>query len=210
MKYSAPLYLASQSRMRRELLKLTKIPFSLIEQDADESSINWQEDPVKLAGALALLKMEHAIVPPTNCYVITADTICVDVHGTIHGKPKDNEDAIKMLKLWREGCTVLTGFCIDKKTTTGETEQRIEKVVSTHIDFSIPDRWLETYLQETPSLSCAGAMAIEDYGFQFVKSINGSYSNITGLPMYEVREALSKLGFFEFSTQAEDSLTYKT
>lgn len=203
MNYTEPLYLASQSRMRRELLTLAKIPFTIIEQDADEASINWQEDPFKLVAALALLKMNHAAIPLSqiNCYVLTADTVCVDIHGAIHGKPKDTEDALRMLKLWREGCTVLTGFCLDKKiyTTSWETVQRIEKVVSTYIDFSIPDEWLHSYLKETPSLTCAGAMAIEEYGFQFVKSITGSYSNIIGLPMYELRKALHSLDFFSNS-----------
>ncbi len=205
MKYSAPLYLASQSRTRRELLKQEKIPFSVIDQDADESSIDWEQDPNQLVSILARLKMDHALIPSATsegaaCYVITADTVCIDVHGKIHGKPKDHEDAIKMLKLWRKGCTVMSGFCIDKKvfTTKWKTEQRKEGVVSTHIDLSIPDQWLDIYLEETLSMSCAGAMAIEDYGFQFVKSITGSYSNILGLPMYEVRLALEDLGFFVY------------
>ena len=191
--------------MRRELLTQAKIPFSLIEQDADESSIDWEQDPDTLVGILSRLKMDHALIPPVTsknkeCYVITADTICIDVHGKVHGKPKDHEDAIKMLKLWREGSTVLTGFCIDKKvfTTKWETEERKEGVVSTSIDLSIPDEWLDIYLKETPSMSCAGAMAIEEYGFQFVKSITGSYSNIMGLPMYEMRLALEDLGFFVY------------
>ena len=202
MNYSAPLYLASQSRSRRELLKQANIPFILIDQDADESSIDWQQDPATLVATLARLKMDHAQVPSgTSCYVISADTVCVDVHGTIHGKPKDHDDAIRMLKLWREGCTVLTGFCIDKKvyTTSWETEERKEQAVSTYIDLCIPDQWLETYIKETLSMSCAGAMAIEDHGVQFVKSVNGSYSNIIGLPMYETRVALEELGFFEYT-----------
>jgi septum formation protein len=205
MKYSAaPLYLASGSRMRRELLRQAKIPFSLIQQNADEDSINWQQEPTELVKILSRLKMDHAIIPNgTECYVITADTICIDIHGAIHGKPKDYKDAITMLKLWREGSTVITGFCIDKKayTATGswKTIDRQEGVVSTSIDFSIPDEWLDIYLKETPSMSCAGAMAIEEYGFQFVKSINGSYSNIIGLPMYEVRLALESLGFFVYT-----------
>ncbi len=186
--------------MRKELLTQAKLPFCHIEQHADESSIDWQQDPKQLVGILSRLKMDHAIIPQTSgtCYVLTADTICVDVQGGIHGKPKDHDDAVKMLKLWRQGSTVVSGFCIDKKvyTDTWRIEDRKEGVVSTYLDLSIPDNCLEIYLKETPSMSCAGAMAIEEYGFQFVKTINGSYSNILGLPMFEVRQALDELGFF--------------
>ncbi len=203
MKYNAPLYLASQSRMRRVLLKQACIPFSLLEQSADEADCDWNEEPLIVASSIARYKMDHVILPTDghDCYVITADTICVDSKGAIHGKPVDHADAIKMLKLWREGALVITGFCIDKKSYTNSTwytTERIEEVVTTEIDFSIPDEWLKEYLKRTSFMDCSGAMTEEDYGFQFVKSIHGSYSNIIGLPLFEVRKALMAMDFFVF------------
>lgn len=57
--------------------------------------------------------------------------------------------------------------------------------------------WLEHFLAAEPNLvSFAGALAVDGYASQFVKSINGSYTAILGLPLYEVREALEQLGFF--------------
>lgn len=203
MKYTAPLYLASQSRMRHMLLQQARIPFTVLEQSADESICDWNQEPKKVACSIARSKMEHALLPKTpsstTCFVLTADTICVDSTGTIHGKPSTDEEAIHMLTLWRQGSVVVTGFCLDKKEwrgTSWKTLQRIEHAVTSTIEFSVPDEWLSEYLTYTPSKDCAGAMAIEEYGFQFVKSITGSYSNIIGLPLFEVREALMTLGFF--------------
>ena len=200
MNYSAPLYLASSSRSRKELLELAQIPFSLAVQSADESLYNWKQNPEDLVITLARAKMDAVVMPEiSDCFILTADTICVDLKGTIHGKPENHDDAIRMLTLWKQGSWVLTGFCLErrhKKEMSWTTIAKTEGVVTTKIEFSVPDEFLEEYLRKTPSFECAGAMAIEGYGFQFVQSIQGSYSNIIGLPMYEVREALNTLGFF--------------
>ena len=60
----------------------------------------------------------------------------------------------------------------------------------------MPDNWIDIYLEKTPYLDVSGGMAIEKYGNQFLKTVQGSYSTIIGLPLFEVREALEKLGFF--------------
>ena len=107
-----------------------------------------------------------------------------------------------MIRRWADGSIVHTGFCIDKKVLKKgiwTTEERIEQVVTTQIEFVIPDEWLDEYLKQTPSLDCAGAMAIEEYGFQFVRAIYGSYTNIVGLPLFEVRQALTQMNFFIFN-----------
>ncbi len=213
MRTTAPLYLASQSRSRRLLLAQSRIPFTVIHQAADEKSCSWQVPFQELVMALARMKMEQAVIPADHlnqasleakhqeeiCYVLTADTLCVDSDGTVHGKPTDWNDAKKMLLTWRSGCTVATAFCLDKKMYNDGhwyTKERIERCVISKISFDIPDDWITDYLEQTPSLSVAGAMAIEEYGALFVQSIEGSYTNILGLPLYELRQSLSKLGFF--------------
>ena len=213
MRTTAPLYLASQSRTRRLLLVQSRIPFIVINQTADESAVNWKMPVAELAMQLARSKMEHAAMPQDllnqhtvneesesqSCFVVTADTVCIDSDGIAHGKPLNWEDAKQMLIKWRSGCTVLTAFCLDKKIYSAgqwHTKERIERTVTTRIKFDIPEEWLNDYLDNTPSLSVAGGMAIEEYGALFTQSIEGSYSNILGLPLFELREALSKLGFF--------------
>ena len=203
---TAPLYLASQSRMRKQLLEQAQIPFTVIEQSADETACDWSQPFTAVVASIARSKMEHASVPVggTHCYVLTADTLCIDRQGKLHGKPESLEDARAMLRLWRAGCLVATGFCLDKKEYvqgTWRTEKRIEQSAVTKIDFSVPDEWFDDYLTKTPSLNVAGGMAIEEFGFQFVRNIEGSYTNIIGLPLFELREALTELGFFN-SVQA--------
>jgi septum formation protein len=203
MHFTYPLYLASQSSTRQQLLKEARIPFALLPQNANENIDYADSTPQQVVASLVLLKMGHVSLPQlqdgTTILVLTADTLCLDSAGNLHGKPKDYDEAHEMLKLWRNGCTVLTGFCLDKKkfqSNSWHTINRIEQQVSSTIDFHIEDAWLSDYLKYSAALSAAGAMTIEGYGFQFVKSIEGSYSNILGLPLYEVRQALKVLGFY--------------
>jgi septum formation protein len=200
MYITAPLYLASQSQMRKQLLLQSHIPFTVLEQTADETACDWNQPCTDVVLSIARSKMDHVSLPlGTHCYVLTADTLCMDVQGHLQGKPENEEAARAMLTLWQAGCLVVTGFCLDKKEFkqgTWQTERRIEQAVVSKIDFSVPARWVDEYLRETPTLSVAGGMKIEDFGFQFVRTIEGSYSNILGLPLFEVREALTELGFF--------------
>lgn len=218
MHTTAPLYLASQSRSRRLLLVQSRIPFIVINQTANEETYNAKLPFHEIVMHIARAKMEHAVIPQDHlnqsslqkatqhtyeksdeCFVLTADTLCADNDGVIYGKPVDWEDAKRMLLQWRSGCTVATAFCLDKKMYSDgqwHTKERIERCVTTRISFDIPDEWIDDYLEQTPSLTVAGAMAIEEYGALFVHSIEGSYTNIVGLPLFELRQALSKLGFF--------------
>lgn len=204
MNYRAPLYLASQSPMRKTLLEQAQIPFQIVPQSADEMACDWNQEPSNVARSIARFKMDHvelpSDIPSSACFVLTADTICVDREGQVYGKPKDHADAIRMLTQWREESHVITAFCLDKKRYidgTWLTQERAEQSVHATVIFSVPDRWLSTYLTLTPSMQCAGGMEIEGYGSLFVKSIHGSYSTILGLPLFELREALTTLGFFE-------------
>ena len=204
MTYSAPLYLASRSVMRRELLTHAQIPFSVIDNAFDESLSDWTADPLKVASSIARQKMENLSSLPAiqSCYVITADTICIDSQGTIFGKPKNRTDAVSMLTSLRNGATTLTGFCIDKKSFIDNswfTDERLEQIVTTKVVFDVPDIWLNEYIAKSLAMDCAGALMIES-ATQFVKTINGSYTNIMGLPLCEVRQALTIMGFFVFDT----------
>lgn len=178
----------------------SKMDHAVMPQDhLNQASLERADANIK--GESILQSTAHSSSTPKEdtCFVLTADTLCVDNDGTLYGKPTDWDDAKRMLRIWRSGCTVATAFCLDKKLYNDgawHTQERIERCVTTRISFDIPDEWLDTYIEQTASLSVAGAMAIEEYGALFVHSIEGSYTNIMGLPLYEVRQALSKLGFF--------------
>jgi septum formation protein len=197
------LLLGSTSASRQQLLHEARIPFLCVPQSADESKCDWGMPLAQLVATIARYKMEHVMLPAAKqglrCFVLTADTLGHDVHGVISGKPTSREDAIAKIKAAREGIYAGTAFCLDKKIYTHgvwELEQRIEKYVGGECRFTIPDAWIERYLDNSPALQASGAIAIEGYGAQFLELVHGSYTGIVGLPMYELREALSEIGFF--------------
>jgi len=187
------------------LLRESKIPFTVIEQDADETFCDWNLPIPQLVERIALYKMEHAIVPAgtkenETCFVLTADTLSSDPQGITNGKPIDRDDAIKKIKAGRGGASHLsTAFCLDKKiwqTNKWRLQGRIIQVVNASYIFDVPDHWIERYMEHSVGLRASGAVAIEHYGAQFLKTVNGSHSTIIGLPLFELREALDKIGFF--------------
>lgn len=198
------LYLASQSPSRQQLLREAQIPFQVVPQMADEAACDWGLLLPQLVASIARHKMEHAdlsLIPrDKEIFVLTADTLSQDESGTVNGKPKDRADAIAKIKQAARGGTRLcTAFCLDKKRWREGAWQvigRVEQVVHAKYQFIIPDAWIETYLEKSPGLTCSNAIAVEQYGGQFLKEVQGSYTAIVGLPVYEVREALQKMGFF--------------
>lgn len=201
------LLLASKSIMRHQLLREAKIPFIIIEQNLNEQIISWNQEPAVLVEKLAILKMENTLLSPDLLslnqekdiiFVLTADTIGTDFQGNIHGKPVDKDDAKKKLRSLENGF-VYTGYCLEKKHFKNfewHTMQRLVNVIKSEYTFYVPDNALEEYWNNTSALMASGGIAIEGYGLQFLKNISGSYSAILGLPMFELRQDLVKIGFF--------------
>lgn len=197
------LYLASKSTSRKKLLQRAGIHFEIIEQDANEQECDWNLELQKVVENIAIHKMNHVIMPQGQegqiAFVLTADTLSFDTHGTIRGKPTDLQDAITMLK---QACgpnnKCGTAFCLDKKIVKNgiwQTQKRITHYAHAIYDFNIPHDYIEKYIRDTGAMEGAGAFKIEE-GSQFVKSISGSYSAIVGLPMFELWQALHEIGFF--------------
>lgn len=200
------LYLASQSSSRHQLLTQARINFKVIDQSANELEVDHSQPLAELVQAIALHKMNNLVLSKTAVdskrmmFVLTADTLSQDSHGVIHGKPVNHQDAVHKIKALRGWSTVSTGFCVDKKIfkdNKWQVVERIVRVVQSECFFEIPDSWIAEYIDSTPALSAAGALIIEDFGALFLKEIKGSYSSILGLPLFEVRQALEKLGFFD-------------
>ena len=203
MKPKYVLYLASQSQSRQLLLKECQIPFMVLTQKADETSCDWTLPLEQLVREIAREKMRHVILPDGKendlSFVLTGDTLSQDEKGNLQGKPVDRFDAIEKLKQLRSRSRIASAFCLDKKIYKNgrwDLISRIEKcVIADHV-FDVPDHWIDTYLEKSKGYLASGAIAIEDFGAQFSKIIEGSYSTIRGLPLFELREALEKLGFF--------------
>jgi len=188
------LVLASSSPRRKELLESLGINFEIIAPLADESLLE-KENPEDY---VLRLSSEKSLSVSKNlngdALVIGADTIVV-VDNEILGKPKDEEDAKSMLnKISGKAHHVLTAFSISKP----EAEILHTHVVGTSVLVKTlePDE-IEGYIKTTEPMDKAGAYGIQGLGAFMVKEIRGSYTNVVGLPLVEVIEALKKLGALE-------------
>jgi len=199
------LLLASNSKSRKNLLTKSGIPFLEIGHAADEDAVEKTLTLNEQVAAIASLKMNHAQLPKGQegqiIFVLTADTMGQDKAGVIHGKPKDYADAVAKIKALStlQEYTTATGFCVTKQIYNNGAWQVVETisdVVSATYQFSIPEQWVEKYIAQGSVLTCSGAIEIEGYGQQFLKTVNGSYSTIEGLPLFELRQALEVIGFF--------------
>ena len=201
------IYLASQSISRQELLKSCNINFKVLKSHVAELDYDNNLSLNQNVLNIAIHKMENLslinILPENDkeIYVLTADTLCQDINGIISGKPKDYADAVNKIKALRGCSAVATAYCLDKKNYCNNqwvTKERITEVVNSEIILDIPDQWIDKYINSTIALNAAGAAVIDGFGSLFVKSINGSYSNIIGLDVYKLRQSLEQLNFFKF------------
>lgn len=201
------LFLASQSSGRRELLEKSGISHQIITQNADEEQVKNTGSFYDYILAIAQYKMKHVQLPEYKdggsnyLFVITADSLTFDEKKQqLYGKPKDRADARRMLAQKR-GCVVevATACCLHKKRFNGTewvTEAYKEWVTSGKLEFFVEDAEVDSYLDNLPdALHASGAGVVEGFGLNFVKSMSGSYTAITGLPLYELRQALSSMNF---------------
>jgi septum formation protein len=184
------LILASQSPRRRYLLEQAGLTFSVIPSTIDESAIQLTE-PAEYVKTLAKAKaMDVAGLYPGS-WVIGADTI-VTIDQAILGKPSSPAAAKDMLvRLSGQSHFVYTGFTI----TCKEKATCVCDAIQTIVQFKeLSDAEIDWYIQTGEPFDKAGAYAIQGLGTFLVRRINGSYTNVVGLPVCEVIETLLKLG----------------
>ena len=185
--------LASSSPRRRELLAQLGLRFEIIKPDIDESR-RAAEDLVAYAERLSREKAEAAaqLVDGGPALIIAADTIVLD-DGALLGKPLDADDARRMLlRLRGRTHDVVTAFTLYR---AGEAPQVITRHARTVVhmrDYS--DAEIEAYVSSGDPLDKAGAYAIQNEAFRPVARIEGSYSNVVGLPLDELSAGLRELG----------------
>ncbi|HEX4982925.1 MAG TPA: Maf family protein [Ilumatobacteraceae bacterium] len=186
--------LASGSPRRRELLTLLALPFEVVATDVDESPLPG-ELPIDLVRRLAIDKVEvvDAIeidgVSDHDVVVLAADTT-VELAGEILGKPTDADDARRMLRsLSARTHLVHTAVAVRRDGRT------VHDVVTTSVTMtSMTDAAIEWYLATGEPMDKAGAYAIQGAGGAFVAAIDGSASNVVGLPLATVVELLARQG----------------
>lgn len=180
------IILASQSPRRRYLLERAGLKFRVIPSEFDESSVP-QDDPDAYVRSLAEAKASDIARRYPECWVIGADTVVV-VDGHVLGKPASRADAADMLRrLSGRTHQVLTGWCIYRPHGGG----RIGQTVCTDVVFKeLSEDEIRWYVQTGEPFDKAGAYAIQGIGTFLVRRINGSYTNVVGLPVCEVLEVL--------------------
>ena len=172
--------LASSSPRRIELLNNIKIfPKKIYSSEINED-INNKENPKKYCVRVAKNKALKVLEKYPEEYVLSADTI-VFCGNKIYLKPKDKEEAKEFLTFFSgRKHNVLTCLCLAKKNLIKV------KMVITKITFKrLNKHEIEEYLSTNEWKDKAGAYAIQGYAEKFIKRINGSYSNVVGLPLFE-------------------------
>ena len=182
------LILASNSPRRRSLLEQAGLEFSVIPSDIDEDAVA-MSSPDAYTRKLAECKAMDISDRYPDSWVIGADTIVV-IDDIVLGKPGSGEDARRMLKkLSGQTHQVITGYCVCCKNKN----RFFSDIVKTDVMFrDLSDEEIEWYIDTGEPFDKAGAYAIQGMGVLLVKRINGSYTNVVGLPVCEVVELLIK------------------
>lgn len=183
------IILASQSPRRKQLLEWAEVPFEIVVKETDERfppNIDPTEVAVYIARNKALAVQQ---LRQTDEIILAADTIVV-LGDNIIGKPVHREDAVSiLLALSGEKHRVITGVVIRK----GEKEIAFADV--TEVEFhNITVSEIEFYVDKYKPYDKAGAYAIQEWiGVVGIKSINGDFYNVMGLPVSRVVRALNEI-----------------
>ena len=191
------IVLASASPRRQELLRNAGISFTVQPADINETPLPG-ESPRDCAERLAREKALAVSQKNPKQWVVGADTIVV-VDDAILGKPRDEEDAARMLRLL-SGRThaVITGVCVVEPVTSGRLpvastiNTRSEMTLVTFCDLS--DDEIREYVATGEPMDKAGAYAIQGIASRWIPRIEGDYSNVVGLPVALVYRLLRERG----------------
>jgi septum formation protein len=188
------LILASQSPRRSEILRQAGISFVVRPANVDETLL-FAESPANYVKRVAQQKAAAVEADPVDV-VLGADTVVV-IDGQILGKPQDHADALRMLEtLSGREHEVLTGICLRRGNDTA-----IDLAVTRVWFLPLPQKDLAEYVATGEPMDKAGAYAIQGLASKFIQRIEGSYSNVVGLPIELVRYHLRKYSDDFYVTQ---------
>ncbi|ABX09166.1 nucleoside triphosphate pyrophosphatase [Prochlorococcus marinus] len=207
------LILASASKARSNLLDQVNISHEVIVSDVDESKF-CSSHPKVLALSLAIAKAKSVASKVSKKYqtqntsdnfflVLGCDSL-FEFDGEIYGKPNTLQDAINRWQKMSSNSGILhTGHClifheplIERSGSKG-FQGLIKEVVSTKINFAkVSDQEIKDYVDSNEPMECAGGFAIEGKGALFINSIDGCYSNVIGLSLPWLNNALNRSGLY--------------
>lgn len=187
------IYLASRSPRRAELLQQIGMDFIVLPSDIDESILPGEQASayvVRLAHAKAIACQQYLMVSdlPSRPILAADTTVCVD--DEILGKPETEAEAYAMLKLmsgrWHEVHTALA-LATGQDIATRLSTTRVEMAVLSEAE-------IKAYIASGEPFDKAGAYGIQGLAGVFIRRIEGSYSGVMGLPIYEIATLLKQVG----------------
>jgi septum formation protein len=192
------IYLASQSPRRSQLLTQLGIAHELLLADAQEDAESLEEhipgeSPVEYVQRVTRLKLNAALKRLQARGLPAAPVLCADttvaLGNTIYAKPADAEDAVRMLQaLSGHTHVVMTSVAI------GTADQCEQACSLSEVTFaSMSDAEIRDYVDSGEPMGKAGAYAVQGGAGAYISRINGSYTGIVGLPLYETAQLLKKL-----------------
>jgi septum formation protein len=182
--------LASVSPRRKELLELVGLEFDVVPSDVDEA-FRETETPRDHVMRLSREKALAVTAMHPDAWVLGADTIVL-VNGEILGKPQTKDEAREMLrKLSGREHKVISGFTVLKKTGGAVFTDAVE---STVVFKKLSADEIEWYVGTDEPYDKAGGYAAQGIGASLIREICGSYTNVVGLPLCEVVDALRQMG----------------
>jgi len=184
------IVLASSSPRRRDLLHSIGLRFK-VEPGGSEEDASLALEPHQLAQTISLRKARFVARRHKNALVIGADTLGL-LGSRILGKPHTEKEAADMLTaIAGKSHSVITGFTI----IDADTGKTVSRSVETKVFIrTLATSEIEAYVRSKEPLDKAGAYAIQGLGAILVERIEGDYSNVVGLPLCALTEALKEFG----------------
>lgn len=185
------LILASKSPRRKEILENLGVSFEIITCETDEHTN--EKDGKKYVEEIAFRKgdavrklLESQGKLTEEMLILSSDTVVVSADGEIMGKPKDREDAKRMILAFSgKPHFVISGIALISKDKTVITSE------STTVYFDTVDECdIERYLDTDEAYDKAGAYAIQGYASLWINGIEGDYFNVVGLPVKKLADTL--------------------
>lgn len=177
------IILASSSPRRKDILKNMGLEFEIIPSDYEEvfetDDFAYEKiEELAYNKAKSVLEQNFSLLHLPSCFILGADTVVV-LDEKIMGKPKDETEAVKMLKrLSGNKHSVVTSICV---IDTATSQKRVLSTTS-FVEFNIlTDSVIRTYIKDFEPFDKAGSYGIQELPEGFIKNIEGSFENIIGL-----------------------------
>ena len=187
------IILASQSERRKELLTLMGLEYEVMVSSADETlepNLKIEEQSKRLA----YIKAEDIFEKTTGDRLVIGSDTMVIKDGILYGKPKNEEEAIKMIEtLQGDKHQVITSLCVLVEKN-GKYEEYIDYDIANVYIKEMSKQEIEKWVKENEVLDKAGAYAIQSKFAVYVEKIDGNYTTVVGLPVHKLYDILKEYG----------------